>query len=35
MYQHLDQITLKSGEAVQAGVVQGPDLEWPPGSKPS
>ena len=28
MYQHLDQITLKSGEAVQAGVVQGPDLEW-------
>ncbi|MCY3789352.1 MAG: GNAT family N-acetyltransferase, partial [Gemmatimonadetes bacterium] len=28
MYQHLDRITLKSGEAVQAGVVQGPDLDW-------
>ena len=24
----LDLITLKSGEAVQAGVVQGPDLDW-------
>ena len=28
MYQDLDPITLKSGEAVQAGVVHGPDLEW-------
>ncbi len=28
MYQQLDQIILKSGEAVQAGVVQGPDLHW-------
>ena len=28
MYQHLDRITLKSGEIVQVGVVQGPDLDW-------
>ena len=28
MYQQLDRITLKSGEAIQAGVVQGPDLDW-------
>ena len=28
MYQHLNRITLKSGEVVQAGVVQGPDLDW-------
>lgn len=30
MYQHLDRITLKSGEEVEAGVVQAPDLEWAP-----
>ena len=28
MYHQLDRITLKSGEVVQAGVVQGPDLDW-------
>ena len=28
MFQDLDPITLKSAEAVQAGVVHGPDLEW-------
>ena len=28
MYQPLDRITLKSGEVVQAGVVQGRDLDW-------
>ena len=28
MYQQLDSITLKSGEVVQAGVVQGPDFDW-------
>ena len=28
MYRQLDRITLKSGEVVQAGVVQGPDLDW-------
>ena len=30
MYQHLDRIALKSGETVDAGVVQGPDLQWAP-----
>ena len=30
MYQHLDRITLKSGETVDAGVVRGPDLQWAP-----
>ena len=28
MYQQLNSISLKSGEVVQAGVVQGPDLDW-------
>ena len=28
MYHQLNLITLKSGEVVQAGVVQGPDLDW-------
>lgn len=28
MYQKLDTITLKGGEQVEAGVVQGPDREW-------
>jgi hypothetical protein len=30
MYQKLGQVILKSGEAVEAGVVIGPDLEWAP-----
>ena len=28
MYQDLGRITLKSGEEVETGVVQGPDLRW-------
>lgn len=28
MYQKLDTITLRNGESVEAGVIQGPDSEW-------